>query len=202
MCDSSGPFPLRFAVEVGGVQATSGCRSTITFYSDRIETGNDPRPGDVRQATTYAVRMTIRSVSPDGDPRASRRLTVEALPDADRRPASAASSSPGTATVVSDLAAPGGAGQVVLNGEAAFPREGRSPLAVRVRRGENRVEATLVESRGQGTWRFSLEGVAGLQPESLRVVAGDVLQVGGGAIAFRLRGRPGERLVFTFRVEP
>jgi hypothetical protein len=104
--------------------------------------------------------------------------------------------------VVSDLVAPGAAGQVVVNGEAAFPREGRSPLAVRARSGENRVEATLVESRGPGTWRFDLEGLAGLRPESLRVVAGDVLQVGGGAIAFRLRGRPGERLVFTFRVEP
>jgi hypothetical protein len=34
------------------------------------------------------------------------------------------------------------------------------------------------------------------------VIAGEVAQVGGGAVTFRLRGRPGERVVFSFRAEP
>ena len=42
---------------------------------------------------------------------------------------------PPSATIVSELGVPGGAGQVVANGEAAFPRAGRSPLAVRLEAG-------------------------------------------------------------------
>ena len=103
-----------------------------------------------------------------------------------------------TATWMSDLALTGGSGQVVVNGEVAFPRAGRTPISARTQRGENRVEATLVEGRTSGTWRFELGAVAGLRPDSLRVVAGDVVQSGGDALVFRLQGRPGERIVFSF----
>ena len=96
---------------------------------------------------------------------------------------------------------PGGAGQVVANGEAAFPRAGRSSLAVRLEPRGNRVEATLVEARSAGTWRFELGGVPGFRPESLRVVAGEVLQLAGDSVTFRLQGRPGERVVFVFRTD-
>jgi hypothetical protein len=106
-----------------------------------------------------------------------------------------------TGTVVSELGVPGGAGQVVANGEAAFPRAGRTPFAVRAKPGENRIEATLVEARSGGTWRFELGGMAGYQPESLRVIAGDVVQLGADVVTFRLQGRPGERIVFAFRAE-
>ena len=104
--------------------------------------------------------------------------------------------------VLSELDLPGGSGQVVVNDEAAFPRAGRSALALRPRAGENRLEATLVEGRGPGTWRFDLQPVRGLRPESLRVIAGEAAQVGGGAVTFRLRGRAGERIVLSFRVDP
>jgi hypothetical protein len=40
----------------------------------------------------------------------------------------------------------------------------------------------------------------GVVPGSLRVVAGEVVQAAPAAVAFRLRGRPGERVVFTFDV--
>ena len=65
--------------------------------------------------------------------------------------------------------------------------------------GDNRVEATLVEARSAGTWRFELGGVPGFRPESLRVVAGEVVQLAGDSVTFRLQGRPGERVVFVFR---
>jgi len=106
-----------------------------------------------------------------------------------------------SATIVSELGVPGGAGQVVANGEAAFPRAGRSSLAVRVEPRGNRVEGTLVEARSAGTWRFELGGVPGFRPESLRVVAGEVLQLAGDSVTFRIQGRPGERVVFVFRAE-
>ncbi|HYN03817.1 MAG TPA: hypothetical protein VE359_15320 [Vicinamibacteria bacterium] len=105
------------------------------------------------------------------------------------------------ATILSELGVPGGAGQVVANGEAAFPRAGRSSLAVRLEPRGNRVEGTLVEARSAGTWRFELGGVPGFRPESLRVVAGEVVQLAGDAVTFRLQGRPGERVVFVFRAD-
>jgi hypothetical protein len=117
--------------------------------------------------------------------------------------ASAAASGPApTASAVSELALPGGSGQVVANGTAAFPHAGRTTLALAPARGENRIEATLVEGRTAGTWRFDLGAVPGFNAGSLRVVAGDVAEVGASAIVFRLRGRPGERVVFSFRVTP
>jgi hypothetical protein len=105
------------------------------------------------------------------------------------------------AAVASELGVSDGAGQVVVNGDASFPRTGRHTVAVRLQPGENRVEATLVQARSGGTWRFDLGAVPGLRPETLRVVAGDVLQVAGDSVTFRLKGRPGERVVFSFRTD-
>jgi hypothetical protein len=116
-------------------------------------------------------------------------------------PGAAPEASAASATLVSELGVPGGAGQVVANGEAAFPRAGRSPLAVRLKRGDNRIEATLVEARSGGTWRFELGALPGLRPDTLRVVAGDVVHLAADSVTFRLQGRPGERVVFSFRAE-
>ena len=116
-------------------------------------------------------------------------------------PGAAPDSSTLSATFVSELGVPGGAGQVVANGEAAFPPAGRSPFAVRLKRGENRVEATLVQARSGGTWRFELGALPGFRPETLHVVAGDVVQLAADSVTFRLQGRPGERVVFAFRTE-
>jgi len=113
-------------------------------------------------------------------------------------PGASADPSAASTTVVSELGVPDGAGQVVANGEAAFPRTGRHTLAVRLQAGENRVEATLVEARSGGTWRFDLGALPGLRPETLRVVAGDVVQLAADSVTFRLQGRPGERVVFVF----
>jgi hypothetical protein len=317
MCESTGPFPLRFHVEVDGALTTAGCRSTIMFNTASAVAGSGRGAAGVRASANrvYAVTMVIRSQAPRNEPQAERRLNVEVIPAASAgcasdetgpdvrltSPAPAPSSVPypihfeasasdanGVAsveykvnyaatpqevfgpvtsgapwafdwsaadvllwlgadcsrlvdvqayavdrcenatysptvqilvervcftagangrperagTLVSDLGVAGGAGQVVVNDEAAFPRAGRSPLAVRLRPGENRVEATLVEGRSAGEWRFDVASMPGFRPESLRVIAGEVSQVGGGAVAFRLRGRAGERIVFSFRVEP
>jgi hypothetical protein len=43
--------------------------------------------------------------------------------------------------------------------------------------------------------------VPGLRPGTVRAIAGDVVQVGGDALVFRLRGRPGERIVFSFEAQ-
>jgi hypothetical protein len=325
MCATTGPFPMRFAVEVDGAIETNGCSSFITFTTASASSGVLGGAAVRRSATarTYAVRMTIQSIAPNNDPKAHRLLTVQVNPGSTSPPggcssdeegpvvtmtkpssgslypiphpypvhfeASASDASTGnngvalveykvnypgptqailgpvtsgnpwpydwtasavsaylgtacagflevqayaqdgcgnatysartqvivnntgpcvssrdaaassaSATLVSELAVTGGAGQVVVNEQSAFPRAGRSPLPVRASAGGNRVEATLVEARSAGTWRFDLGGVPGFRPESLRVVAGEVLQLGGESVTFRLHGRPGERIVFVF----
>jgi hypothetical protein len=102
---------------------------------------------------------------------------------------------------ISQLDVPGGGGQVVVNGSAAFfPPHGRSTQAARTRAGENRVEATLVRAEGKpGLWRIELGASRSFEPGSLRVIAGQAALVTVDAVVFRLKGQPGERVVFTFR---
>jgi hypothetical protein len=104
-------------------------------------------------------------------------------------------------SITSELSVAGGRGQVVLNDAAiSFPGAGRSMAQGRTRRGDNRVEAQLVDGSGAGTWRFELGGLPGYEPGSLKVVAGEAATVGTDSIEFRLKGTPGERITFTFRV--
>jgi hypothetical protein len=103
----------------------------------------------------------------------------------------------------SELNLEGGSGQVVVNGEsAAFAGRGRSAGAALGRRGVNRVEAQVVEAAGTpGTWRFELDTTGSLQPGTIRVIAGEIALVTESAVVFRLKGRPGERVVFSFRTD-
>jgi hypothetical protein len=125
-----------------------------------------------------------------------------------KRPKSSCQAAAGDATGktplswTSELAVPGGRGQVVANGvDAAFPGPGRSDILLASRAGGNRVEATLVDGNGQGgRWRFTA-ATGAVVPGSLRVLAGEPLVLGADTVAFRLTGRPGERIVFTFDVE-
>jgi hypothetical protein len=67
--------------------------------------------------------------------------------------------------------------------------------------GDNLVEALVVDGKGRpGTWRFELAG--DVVPGSLRVEAGEVVQVMGDAIVFRMTGKAGERIAFRFRGRP
>lgn len=101
----------------------------------------------------------------------------------------------------SELTMVGGRGQVIANGsDVLFPGAGRSDLALRARPGRNRLEVVLVGGGEPGTWRFTL-AVGSIRPGSLQVLAGEAVAVGPGTAAFRLRGRPGERLVLAFEVE-
>ncbi len=329
MCETRGPYRIRYGVEVDGVQLSDRCASTLTFSASGASPGlaaATPR----RSATsrTFDVRMTIRSEAANNDPKANRRLSVvigsagagcgtdktgpavslskpsdgsvypspsaypvhlEAAADDSTAgdngiafveykvsdgvappfglgpvtgggsypldwtearvnaylgsacsrfldvqayaedgcgngsfsakaqiivnntgnpsacpvpdPGLGGLPAPASGAWLSELRVPRGAAQVVFNGEAAFPREGRSALAARVERGRNRVEGTLVEGAGPGEWRFELGALPGLRADSVQVVAGEVIQVGGGSVVFRLRGRPGERVVFSFVAE-
>jgi len=112
--------------------------------------------------------------------------------------------SPAVPVVLSTvLEVPDGEGQVVMNGRSASAvRPGVAAIAAEGRRGANRVEAVLARGAGRsGTWRFDFSGLAAFKPGSLRVVAGTVAVITPDAVVFRLQGKPGERVVFTFEVE-
>jgi len=114
-----------------------------------------------------------------------------------------ATSAPRRVAWASELDLAGGSGQVVVNGEsAAFAGRGRSAGAAHGRRGVNRIEAQVVEAAGTpGTWRFELDTTGSLQPGTIRVIAGEVALVTESAVVFRLKGRRGERIVFSFRTD-
>lgn len=109
----------------------------------------------------------------------------------------------GASSWQSELQPAGARGQVVVDGsEAVFPSAGRESFATPLGPGSHRFEATLVEggrAGAGGTWGFDLQSLR-VAPGSLRVVAGEVVQVGADRLVFRLRGRTGERVVFTFEV--
>ncbi len=105
-----------------------------------------------------------------------------------------------TSTWVSELDVPGGQGQVVIDGaQAWFPGPGPVAHSASLSAGPHRVEAVLVDAGGEpGLWRFDLTTL-GVAPGSLRVVAGEVVQIGPEQVSFQLAGQPGERVVFTLR---
>jgi hypothetical protein len=219
---SPNPYPVHF--EASASDASTG-NNGVAFIEYKINypgpeqlvlgpvSGPSPWPHDWSESavnaylgTACAKFLNVQAYAEDNCGNATYSSTVLVTvnntgtcvpPD----PAAAPEPSAASATLLSELGVPGGAGQVVANGEAAFPRAGRSPFAVRLKNGENRVEATLVEARSGGTWRFELAGLPGLRPETLRVVAGEVVQLAADSVTFRLQGRPGERVVFAFRAD-
>jgi hypothetical protein len=100
----------------------------------------------------------------------------------------------------SDLRLEGGRLQVVVNGStSAYPQRGRSVATTRIKDGDNRVEATVVDAAGKaGSWTIDLSASAAIQAGSIRVLAGEVEAVGATAVTFKLKGTPGERVAFTF----
>lgn len=97
----------------------------------------------------------------------------------------------------SHLETPGTRGQIRFDGALVPPGDllasGAAPP------GRHHVEGVLVApAAGPGAWRFDLPGI---RPGSVRVIAG-VAAPGRDAVSFRLAGRAGERVAFTFETGP
>jgi hypothetical protein len=105
-----------------------------------------------------------------------------------------------TGTLTSELTVGGASGQVVVDGVDAY-YQGEGPLQTNLPdEGPplRRAVATLVTGGRPGQWRFRVQGI---RPGTLRVVAGEVATVTDDTVAFRLAGKPGERVMFLFRLE-
>lgn len=100
----------------------------------------------------------------------------------------------------SDLQVEAGRLQLVVNGSAvSYPGVGRAYGMGAFVDGTNHVEATLVDGRGKaGVWRFNFLASQSIAAGSLRVIAGDAVEISGSSISFRLKGTPGERVAFEF----
>jgi hypothetical protein len=94
-----------------------------------------------------------------------------------------------------------GEGRLAANGgPGVAARAGTTAVASATRAGLNRIEAVLVRSAGRpGSWRFDL---AGVRPGSLRGIIGTVVSITPDSLVFRVEGKPGERVGFTFEFEP
>jgi len=108
-----------------------------------------------------------------------------------------------TGAWTSTLSLANGRGQVIVDGtQAVFPGSGTEAFSAPAGAGAHRLEATLVDGASRpGRWQFDLSAL-GVAPGTLRVVAGEAALAGPSSIAFRLRGKPGERVVFTFETTP
>jgi hypothetical protein len=96
------------------------------------------------------------------------------------------------------LEASGSAGRVSLNGALLANGPGKQEGSAQASRQENRVDAELVQGGSRpGLWRFDFS--AGVAPGSVRVLAGDAVEVSDNAVVFRIAGTTGERVGFVFR---
>jgi hypothetical protein len=74
---------------------------------------------------------------------------------------------------------------------------------IRGRAGENTIEAHLETAfRENGFWKFDFSATDGFVSGSLRAQAGTAVSIDGRTILFRLSGAAGERVRFTFELEP
>jgi hypothetical protein len=102
----------------------------------------------------------------------------------------------------SQLDAAGAQARLIGNGALlGEPAEGTAEGRFDAGAGENRIELEIVRARAPGRWTFALAG-GGFQQGSLRVLTGTVTGVSGDAVAARLTGRAGEKLVLLFRAGP
>jgi hypothetical protein len=98
----------------------------------------------------------------------------------------------------SALSSTGAKGQVWLNGASALIQpSGQQTVTLGSEQATNTIEGALLEGQGAGAvWTFQLR--SGFKPGSLKPQSGNADQVLPDTIVFRLGGRKGERVAFTF----
>lgn len=158
----------------------------------------DVRPG-VAENTSIANTATVQSATRDPVPGNNQDTETKVL----RRPLNLISLSDFESSFVSTITTPGRngslMGNVQANGVPLSSVNDATSFRHRVHAASETVEVTgTLESAGQGLWRFDLDGERAL-PGSIESLEGQVLGRGPLAITFRLTGRPGERIRFTYR---
>lgn len=201
MCDSTG-VNLRYFYDFtnDGIRDLAGpCNALRTYrltgdFPALLPPGTEPEP----QTKTYCARLTVRQNS-GVDPQETSEifcvtvqektsLTINALrPEPNRRVS-------WTSEVAGDATA-----QVVLNGNSAvYAGKGRSHGVAVGQRGQNRIEAQIVSGRGESLLTFDLSSTPTFVPGSLRVISGQLAGLTDTTVSFKVTGKRGERVAFTF----
>jgi hypothetical protein len=209
MCGTTDPDgdPLEYSISFGDLQGDHGSDCRVTHqYTHSFTFLALVCVGDGNWGHSVCRLFTIQVGGGDDDVGNSSAAESVAAGDGLSRPVpgpgseNAEPGATGALAVDSDLNLPGASGQIVLNGsESAFVGEGPSRANLGGRLGLNRFEAVVGEATSPGEWRLELSS-PGREIESLVVVAGQPVQVSPRQVVFALAGRPGERLVFTFRL--
>jgi hypothetical protein len=201
MCSSTG-ISLKYKVESdfsrGGPESEGACLVSFTYEAQWAPVA----AAAVRVQAEYNYRMTVTDVGRTPSQSAAKEGTAIAKPGATAGLRNR-SGGAGPLAWTSMLDVAGASGQILVNGRTlALAAEGRSTGNAPSQSGTNRIEATLVESRGgTGTWRFELTSTERLRAGSLRVVAGSVAEITADSVVFRLTGSAGERIAFTFELD-
>ena len=214
MCSSVPETSLKYFYDFNGdgVEDFEGpfCTQTRTYHVKSVDVFPKGRitPSTLPQPGTWTVEGCAEprddALQPHERRCATGEVTVDSPPPSPSPTQTIGGFESTQISVSSDLQVPGASGQLVFNGSSvAFAGSGRSArLGVSAgQQGRNRIEAQLVQASGPGTWRFDLSSTRGFVAGSLRVVAGEVSLVTGNVLAFRMKGIPGERIVFTFEKE-
>jgi hypothetical protein len=197
-CASTGAnLRYEFDFDGDGVEdARNVCRAQRLYKLSGVFSPSITNPPQTTTARDFVASVTVREALADGNrDTQSYRITVESAPGLTIE--AARPSSDRRVSMQVDLDAAESA-QVVLNGSAgAYARRGRTNVAAAGRRGTNRVEVQLVQGSGPGNVTVDLRSMPTFVPGSLRVVAGELVSLSDTTITFRLKGRSGERVVFT-----
>jgi hypothetical protein len=208
MCDSVPVSSLRYFWDFDGdgtfdYQAFS-CSQTRTFHVKSV----DLAAAGISSTTTlphhtWTVTGCAEPRDPNVQPQERKCSSVDVRVDTPPTPFPLGAVPLASLAWNSQLDVAGASAQVVVNGATAvYSGVGPSEAAAAGRAGQNRFEAQLVQAAGKaGTWRFDLGRTRGMVGGSLRVIAGDVALVTADSIVFRLKGTPGERIVFTFETK-
>ncbi len=214
LCGSTDPDgdPLEYSILFGDLQGYQGSACRVTHrYTVSITFLALVCVGDGHWGHSVCRIFTIQvGGGDDGDDDENSGGSSPEGPAAaqDRPPrpgpvAGSGEAEPGVAGVVavdSELAVPGAGGQIILNGsESVFVGEGQGRVHLGGHPGLNRLEAVVGAGAGPGKWTLELS-TPGREIDGLVVVAGQPVQVSPRRVVFALAGRPGERLVFSFRL--
>jgi hypothetical protein len=198
-----------FAVETGGCDLRSGSRQARAAMPPmQIGAPDTIAPYSVNFEPECFTEWELFAVAKDNCGNETTSATVENIDvnqgvcsDARLRAACATNSTTSrTAQLAwaSQLEATGAAGRVSLNGTLLATGQGRQEGVAEAKAEENRVDGEVLQgSSSPGLWRFELG--AGVAPSSVRVLAGDAVQVSDAAVVFRISGAVGERVSFSFR---
>jgi PKD repeat protein len=189
---SSNPGGINCTTLCPAASATFPAGTTVTLRASAILTALFQGWGGACSGTGDCV-VTMNA---DTDVTANFNL-IGFAPPGDTSPTSAPA--PSGLFVRSLLTSPGARGDVTVDGRPVIVgTSGDSSVVIDAAAGTLLVEGFVRQGSTPGSWRFDF-GAGRLAPGAIGVMSGEVVELTADSIAFRVKGRAGERVAFTLR---